>query len=222
MLSFGDNAAAETKAAKSPITLADREAYRIVTDAPPCLDRRSAGWREGLPDAERGVRGGFENMRGLISIEQHAVGLNSLEHTFFEAGIHAMLLDGNLEERKRLDPTGFCSKVERGEKNFTGIYSPYETPEDSDITTRTDRESVEEAAEHLIEMLDASGVLRRFSNPRRLLARVSIFRDASAFVSPEAVVDADALEIAPEAMVTPRDGQVKLAWTWILLQVNRL
>lgn len=55
------------------------------------------------------------------------------------------------EER---DVKGFYKKARAGEiKNFTGISSPYEAPEDPDFEIRTEEESVEDAVDRLFSFL---------------------------------------------------------------------
>lgn len=52
------------------------------------------------------------------------------------------------------DVKGFYKKARAGEiKNFTGISSPYQAPENPDLEIQTHRESVEEAVERLLEFL---------------------------------------------------------------------
>jgi len=61
------------------------------------------------------------------------------------------------EER---DPKGLYKKARRGElKNFTGIDSPYEAPENAEILLNTATMSAEQAAERVISELRKKGVL---------------------------------------------------------------
>ena len=61
------------------------------------------------------------------------------------------------EER---DPKGLYKKARRGElKNFTGIDSPYEAPEEPEIRVNTADMSPEEAAEQVISTLAERGLL---------------------------------------------------------------
>ena len=49
------------------------------------------------------------------------------------------------------DVKGMYAKARRGEiKNFTGIDSPFETPQDVDVEVRTDLQTVEESVEQLL------------------------------------------------------------------------
>jgi adenylylsulfate kinase len=59
-----------------------------------------------------------------------------------------------IEECERRDPKQLYAKARRGEiKDFTGIDSPYEAPENPEITLRSDLLSVEEAVEQVFAYL---------------------------------------------------------------------
>ena len=61
------------------------------------------------------------------------------------------------EER---DVKGLYKKARRGEiANFTGISSPYETPENPEIVVNTHTQTAEEAADQIIARLREIGVL---------------------------------------------------------------
>jgi bifunctional enzyme CysN/CysC len=71
------------------------------------------------------------------------------EGEFFE-----IFVDTPLAEAERRDVKGLYAKARSGElKNFTGIDSPYERPEQPDIRIDTTVTSVEEAAEMIVERL---------------------------------------------------------------------
>jgi bifunctional enzyme CysN/CysC len=75
---------------------------------------------------------------------------------FFE-----VFVDTPLAEAERRDVKGLYKKARRGElKNFTGIDSPYEPPEDPEIRIDTTRMSAEAAAEHIVAHLTDRGVTR--------------------------------------------------------------
>ena len=58
------------------------------------------------------------------------------------------------------DPKGLYKRARRGEiKNFTGIDSPYEPPEEPEIALDTSRLSAEEAADTVIAKLIEFGVI---------------------------------------------------------------
>jgi bifunctional enzyme CysN/CysC len=62
------------------------------------------------------------------------------------------------------DVKGLYKKARKGEiKNFTGIDSPYEAPENPDIRIDTTKLSAEEAADKIVEKLEALGMLRAVS-----------------------------------------------------------
>ena len=65
-----------------------------------------------------------------------------------------------LDVAEQRDPKGLYRKARRGElKNFTGIDSPYEAPEDPDLEIYTPRCEPDEAADQLIACLRRKGVL---------------------------------------------------------------
>ena len=63
-----------------------------------------------------------------------------------------------LDECERRDVKGLYRKAREGKiPNFTGISSPYETPEHAEIVVDTSRQSLEEAAEIVLNALKAYG-----------------------------------------------------------------
>jgi bifunctional enzyme CysN/CysC len=69
-------------------------------------------------------------------------------------------VDTPLAEAERRDVKGLYGKARRGElKNFTGIDSPYEHPEDPEIRLETMTLSAEVAAEHVIAYLAAQKMI---------------------------------------------------------------
>jgi bifunctional enzyme CysN/CysC len=85
-----------------------------------------------------------------------------MARSLFEAGeFFEVFVDTPLVEAEKRDVKGLYRKARRGElKNFTGIDSPYETPEDPEIRIDTTRESPEEAAERIVAELAAAGITR--------------------------------------------------------------
>ena len=62
----------------------------------------------------------------------------------------------SLAEAERRDVKGLYAKARRGEiKNFTGISSPYEVPENPEITVDTEKLSPEKAADEIVAYLTA-------------------------------------------------------------------
>lgn len=67
-----------------------------------------------------------------------------------------------LEVCEQRDPKGLYKKARAGEiKNFTGIDSAYEAPENPELTVDTGALSAEQAAEQIVEFLQAGGYLNR-------------------------------------------------------------
>jgi bifunctional enzyme CysN/CysC len=74
---------------------------------------------------------------------------------FFE-----IFVDTPLGEAEKRDPKGLYKKARRGEiRNFTGISSPYEAPENPDLRIDTRRTSAEAAAELILRLLNERGML---------------------------------------------------------------
>ena len=70
-------------------------------------------------------------------------------------------VDAPLAVAEERDPKGLYRKARRGDlKNFTGIDSPYETPEHPEIRVDTTANTPESAADQIIAFLDESGALR--------------------------------------------------------------
>lgn len=56
------------------------------------------------------------------------------------------------------DPKGLYIKARKGEiADFTGISSPYESPENPEIHIKTESQSIEESVEHIIGYLEQKG-----------------------------------------------------------------
>lgn len=61
-----------------------------------------------------------------------------------------------LEVCEKRDVKGLYKKARKGEiKNFTGISSPYEKPEDPDIEVKTENENIQESVERIFKILQA-------------------------------------------------------------------
>ena len=68
---------------------------------------------------------------------------------FFE-----VFVSTSLEECEKRDPKGLYKKARAGElKNFTGIDSTYESPENPDLTLDTKKSSAEQLADQIINFL---------------------------------------------------------------------
>jgi bifunctional enzyme CysN/CysC len=73
-----------------------------------------------------------------------------------------IFVDTALAEAEKRDVKGLYAKARRGEiKNFTGISSAYETPENPEISIDTAKLSAEQAAEMIVDYLDRQKRLTR-------------------------------------------------------------
>ena len=71
-----------------------------------------------------------------------------------------VFVDTPIEVAEARDPKGLYRKARRGElKNFTGVDSPYEPPEQPELRVGTTTQSPEQAAEQVFEYLAGTGVL---------------------------------------------------------------
>jgi bifunctional enzyme CysN/CysC len=63
-------------------------------------------------------------------------------------------VDCDIEVCKKRDPKGLYERAEKGEiSSFTGVSAPYEAPERPELILRTDRQTVEECVDELMELL---------------------------------------------------------------------
>lgn len=77
------------------------------------------------------------------------------ENEFVEVHVNA-----SLSECEKRDPKGLYKKAREGKiKNFTGIDSPYEPPENPEIIVDTENLEVEEVAERIISVLREMKIL---------------------------------------------------------------
>ena len=66
----------------------------------------------------------------------------------------------SLETCEKRDPKGMYKKARAGEiKEFTGINAQYEEPENPELITDTDKETVEESAEKVLKKLEELGFI---------------------------------------------------------------
>ncbi|MGI8706569.1 MAG: sulfate adenylyltransferase subunit CysN [Sphingomicrobium sp.] len=81
--------------------------------------------------------------------ERHMVRRMLADDEFIE-----VFVDTPLEEAEKRDTKGLYAKARAGElKNFTGIDSPYEPPENAEIRIDTTQMSADQAADHIVEKL---------------------------------------------------------------------
>lgn len=79
---------------------------------------------------------------------------------FEEGEFIEVFIDCPLEECERRDPKKLYAKARRGEiRDFTGIDSPYEAPENPEITVRSDQYTVEEAVGQILTHLREKNIL---------------------------------------------------------------
>lgn len=72
-----------------------------------------------------------------------------------------VFIDIPVEEAEKRDPKGLYKKARAGEiKEFTGISAPYEEPEKAEIHLRTDKLSVEECVQKIVEYLEKENLLK--------------------------------------------------------------
>lgn len=77
-----------------------------------------------------------------------------------------VFVDASLEVCKARDPKGLYEKAIRGEiKQFTGIDSPYEAPENPEIHIKAGEVSVAEAVNQILAYLDENGILKQGYTP---------------------------------------------------------
>ena len=72
-----------------------------------------------------------------------------------------VFIDTPISECEKRDPKGLYKKARAGEiKDFTGIDSPYEAPEDAEIVIENIDVSIDDAANQVIEFLATRGYLK--------------------------------------------------------------
>ena len=70
-------------------------------------------------------------------------------------------VDCSLDVAEQRDPKGLYKKARAGQiKNFTGIDDPYEEPESPEIHLRTDRMTLVEEVEIIVNYMKANGIIR--------------------------------------------------------------
>ncbi|GAB1261929.1 adenylyl-sulfate kinase [Aurantivibrio plasticivorans] len=71
-----------------------------------------------------------------------------------------VFVDCPLEVLEKRDPKGLYKKARAGEiKNFTGIDSPYEAPENPEIHLHTDSDDISHEVQQILDMLSDKGFL---------------------------------------------------------------
>lgn len=71
----------------------------------------------------------------------------------------------SLDECERRDPKGLYRKAKAGEiSNFTGISAPYEAPQRPEIVIESEKQTVRESVEQIIDYLSSKGYFAMESN----------------------------------------------------------
>ena len=79
---------------------------------------------------------------------------NLVRKLFNEGDFLEVFIDSSLEVCEKRDPKGMYAKARKGDiKNFTGISSPYESPENPEIHVINNNISLDEAADQIINYL---------------------------------------------------------------------
>jgi adenylyl-sulfate kinase len=98
----------------------------------------------------------------IASIAPYARTRAELAQMSTEAG-HAFLeiyVNAPLETVAERDVKGLYKKALAGEiEHFTGVSDPYEPPASPHLEVRTDRESIEESAQHVVALLQRHGLV---------------------------------------------------------------
>ena len=70
--------------------------------------------------------------------------------------------DCSIEVCESRDPKGIYQKARKGEiPHFTGISSPYEVPEKPELTIKTDKQSLNESVQKIVEYLLGRGIINK-------------------------------------------------------------
>lgn len=92
----------------------------------------------------------YQRDRDQVRVIHEQAGLSFLE----------VFIDTPIEVCEQRDPKGLYKKARAGEiKGFTGIDDPYETPQRPEVHIRTDKQSIEQSADQLVEGLVTHGII---------------------------------------------------------------
>ncbi len=79
---------------------------------------------------------------------------NQIKEVIGKDDFMQIFVDCPLEVCEKRDVKGLYAKARNGEiKNFTGIDSPFETPQNSDLVIHTDKESLEESVKSILNKI---------------------------------------------------------------------
>ena len=71
-----------------------------------------------------------------------------------------VFVDTPIDVAESRDPKGLYVKARRGElKNFTGVDSPYEVPEQPELRLDTTRLTAEDSAQEILRYLERMGIV---------------------------------------------------------------
>jgi len=74
---------------------------------------------------------------------------------------YEVFVDCNIAEAEKRDPKGLYKKARAGQiKGFTGIDDPYEAPLNAELHLRTDKLSIAESVQAVLDLLENQGLLR--------------------------------------------------------------
>ncbi|WP_293746652.1 adenylyl-sulfate kinase [uncultured Paraglaciecola sp.] len=81
-------------------------------------------------------------------------------HLLADGEFVEIFVDTPIEECEKRDPKGLYQKARQGDiKDFTGIDSPYEAPENAEITLTYTEQTAEQSAEQLFDILKQKGIV---------------------------------------------------------------
>jgi adenylylsulfate kinase len=81
-------------------------------------------------------------------------------HLLADGEFIEIFVDTSIEECEKRDPKGLYQKARQGDiKDFTGIDSPYEAPENPEITLVFSGQTAEQSAEQLFDLLKQKGIV---------------------------------------------------------------
>lgn len=81
-------------------------------------------------------------------------------HLLADGEFIEIFVDTPIEECEKRDPKGLYQKARQGDiKDFTGIDSPYEAPENAEITLTFSGQTAEQSAERLFDLLKQKGMV---------------------------------------------------------------
>jgi adenylylsulfate kinase len=81
-------------------------------------------------------------------------------HLMVDGEFVEIYIDTPIEECEKRDPKGLYQKARQGDiKDFTGIDSPYEAPENAEITLAFSGQTAEQSAEQLFDLLKQKGIV---------------------------------------------------------------